>query len=350
MHNQPMQTSDFHYHLPQSLIAQKPCKPRDHARLMVLHRTSTVLSTELSTVLAHTRFDALPELLQPGDVLVFNNSKVIKARLVGKKDTGGKMEVFLLRRVAGLRWEVLVGGKGARSGKRIIFGRAFFCTLQKHDENRWIAEFNLQGKSFHDALETYGHVPLPPYIKTSSRFSDYQTVYAAKEGSVAAPTAGLHFTPRLLRALQKRGIGCEYITLHVGLGTFQSVKTDRIEDHIMHAEFAEISARTAARLNKAKKQGRRIIAVGTTSVRTLEAFTNKRGILQSGARDVNIFIYPGYDFRFVNGVITNFHLPQSSLLMLVSAFAGREKVMRAYEVAKQKNYRFYSFGDAMLIM
>lgn len=345
-----MQTSDFHYPLPPNLIAQKPCKPRDHARLMVLHRTSTVLSTERSTVLEHKRFNALPELLQPGDVLVFNNSKVIKARLRGTKDTGGKMEVFLLRRVAGSQWEVLIGGKGGRVGRRIYFSRQFYCDLKKQEENRWAAQFNVDKKDFDKALKKFGDVPLPPYIRTPSWFADYQTVYAKKAGSVAAPTAGLHFTPRLLRALQKRGIDCEYVTLHVGLGTFQPVKSDRVEDHHIHSEFAEVNKSTAARLNKAKKDGQRIIAVGTTSVRTLEAFADARGKLLSGARDVNIFIYPGYDFRFVNGMITNFHLPKSSLLMLVSAFAGRENILRAYEEAIQKKYRFYSFGDAMLIM
>lgn len=342
-----MQTSDFHYHLPPNLIAQKPCKPRDHARLMVLPsaRLQLVRSQPF-----HCRFDDLPDVLQKGDVLVFNNSKVIKARLVGKKDTGGKMEVFLLRRLSGSRWEVLIGGKGARVGRRIDFGPKLYCVLKNHEDNRWVAEFNLNKKDFDKALQVLGQVPLPPYIKTRARFADYQTVYAKKDGSVAAPTAGLHFTPRLLRALKKRGVQCEYITLHVGLGTFQPVKVARVEDHKIHSEFAEISQSTATRLNKAKKEGRRIIAVGTTSVRTLEAFTNTHGVVQSGARDVNIFIYPGYEFRTVNGMITNFHLPKSSLLMLVSAFMGRENMLRAYEEAKRKKYRFYSFGDAMLIV
>ncbi len=347
-----MQTQDFDYHLPPELIAQTPTKPRDHARLMIATRNNTEL--------IHSRFDRMPELLHKGDVLVFNNSKVIKARLVGKKDTGGKMEVFLLRRLSGSQWEVLIGGKGAAVGRRIYFGRKLYCVLKNHDDNRWVAEFNLNKKDFDKALATYGQVPLPPYIKTRARFADYQTVYAKTEGSVAAPTAGLHFTPRLLRAFKKRGVQCEYVTFHVGLGTFQPVKTALVEDHKIHSEFAEISQSTAARLNKAKKEGRRIIAVGTTSVRTLEAFTHvpdgtwrgrqQNSILQSGAHDVNIFIYPGYEFRCVNGMITNFHLPKSSLLMLVSAFMGREKMLRAYEEAKRKKYRFYSFGDAMVIL
>jgi len=332
-----MRTASFFYNLPPKLIAQHPTKPRDRSRLLILSRGSKKLE--------HLHFDDLPKLLQPNDVLVFNNSKVFKARLIGRKLTGGKLEVFLLRAVKPNTWEVLIGGRGGNMGLKVNFGKKLSGEIIGQQDSIRLMRFNLSGKKLNDAIDKLGAVPLPPYIKSSARLEQYQTVYAKTRGSVAAPTAGLHFTKKLLSALKKKGIKLEYVTLHVGLGTFQPIKTNNIEDHQIHSEWASIDAPTVKRLNQYKKQGRRIIAVGTTTVRTLESFNGHHG-----THDVNLYITPGYKFKLVDAMITNFHLPQSSLLVLVSAFAGHKKIMAAYKTAIEKKYRFYSFGDAMLII
>lgn len=336
-----MQTKDFDYHLPAERIAQRPMSPRDHSRLMVMDRASGNIT--------HKHFFDLPELLQPGDVLVMNNSKVIKARLTATKDTGGKLEVFLLRPLSDARWEVLIGGRGAAPGKTLTLESGVTCRVLEQQNDTWIVEFNKADDEFDRVIAEIGDIPLPPYIKERANDAEYQTVYAKHKGSVAAPTAGLHFTDELLSKLRAKGVQVEFITLHVGLGTFKPVTATRVEDHNIHTELAEVSPATAERLNNAKREGRRVIAVGTTSVRTLEGFANERGELQHGTRDLDIYIYPGYTFRFTDAMITNFHLPKSSLLMLVSAFSSRERILNAYDQAIQHQYRFYSFGDAMLL-
>ena len=372
-----MKTSSFDYHLPKRLIAQSPIRPRDHSRLLVLDRKTGQLE--------HQYFYELLALLRPGDVLVFNNSKVFKARLWGKKQTGGKIEVFLLRQIKSSVWEVLIGGRGGNVGLKVNFGQTLSGEIIKQQDSIRLMRFSLSGKRLQDEIDALGAVPLPPYIKSSARLEQYQTVYAKKRGSAAAPTAGLHFTKRLLRALKKKGVQLEYVTLHVGLGTFQPIKTDKIEDHRLHSELATIDQKTAKRLNRAKREGRRIIAVGTTTVRTLEesALLSLRAnpplrrmkrsqpeaghplggnprikprdrhvasLLAMTGKDTNLYITPGYKFKFVDALLTNFHLPQSSLLVLASAFASHKKIMAAYQTAISKKYRFYSFGDAMLII
>ncbi len=379
-----MRLSDFDYHLPQQLIAQKPISPRDHSRLMVLDKNKKTIS--------HRHFFNLPDYLRKGDVLVLNNTKVFPARLIGKrKDTGGKVEIFLLklkapasasffakasedkkalagrqnslssgaRRAEGEKlktevWEVLIGNRRKKAGQIIQFGKGLECQIVKQiDQSVWEARFNQSGNSFNKLVEAIGQAPLPPYIKSVERQTSlkkqYQTIYAKERGSVAAPTAGFHFTKKLLVKLKSRGVQIEYITLHVGLGTFQAVKENNILNHQMHAEWACLDKQTARRLNKAKQEGRRIIAVGTTSLRTLESFV-KNHKLTAGNCWTNIFIYPGYKFKFIDALITNFHLPASTLLMLVSALAGRHYVLRAYREAIKKKYRFYSFGDAMFVV
>jgi S-adenosylmethionine:tRNA ribosyltransferase-isomerase len=355
----------FNYHLPQELISQQPIKPRDSARLLILDRNSEKL--------AHRHFYDLPEILEPGDVLVFNDSKVIPARLLGTKETGGKAEIFLLKKLRnkegkklrnkeikelgnkGIRklrgdnaantWEVMIGGKVVE-GQKVFLDKTAEAVIKKRIENNiWQVTFNCSDKK----LFSLGQTPLPPYIKEKARLEDYQTIFAKSSGSVAAPTAGLHFTKRLLEKLKKQGIQLEYLTLHVGLGTFAPVKEENILQHQMHSELAMIDAVTARRLNQAKREGRRIIAVGTTSVRTLESFADKRGFIKPGSIDTDIFIYPGYKFKFINQIITNFHLPKSTLLMLVAAFAGNKLIFKAYREAIKKKYSFFSFGDGMLI-
>ena len=341
-----MLTSDFNYNLPQTLIAQKPVSPRDHSRLLVLDKNNGKIK--------HCHFSDLPKLLQPNDVLVFNNSKVFKARLTGTKPTGGKLEIFLLREINASTWEAMIGGRGGDVGLEIKFGKNLSGKIIKQNENLRHIKFNLSGIKLQNAIDKLGTIPLPPYIKQTAKLDRYQTVYAKTRGSVAAPTAGLHFTKKLLSDLKKKNIQLEYVTLHVGLGTFASIKTDKIENHKIHTEWATIDSATAKRLNVAKKQGRRIIAVGTTTVRTLEAFCG-RGMprhaptIERGSKDINLYITPGYKFKFVDAMITNFHLPQSSLLVLVSSFAGYDKTLAAYKTAINKKYRFYSFGDAMFI-
>ncbi|EAX46757.1 S-adenosylmethionine--tRNA-ribosyltransferase-isomerase [Thermosinus carboxydivorans Nor1] len=339
-----MLVTDFDYYLPEELIAQQPCEPRDHSRLLVLDRRTGNIE--------HRRFYNLPDYLQPGDTLVFNNTKVIPARLIGAKaGTGGKIEVFLLNRLTSDEWETLVKpGKRARPGTQVVFGDELSCEiLASTDYGGRIVRFNYSGV-FEDILDRLGETPLPPYIKTRLADKDrYQTVYAKERGSAAAPTAGLHFTPELLDRIKAKGINLAFITLHVGLGTFRPVTVSNITQHTMHREYYSVSPETAALINQTKQAGGRIIAVGTTAVRTLET-VGAGGFVESGSGWTDIFIYPGYRFKIVDALVTNFHLPQSTLLMLVSALAGRENIMNAYHVAVREKYRFFSFGDAMLIL
>jgi S-adenosylmethionine:tRNA ribosyltransferase-isomerase len=334
-----MKTSLFDYYLPRQLIAQSPAKPRDSSRLLVYYRkTKKVI---------HDHFYNVGKYLRAGDVLVLNNSKVFPARLWGRKPTGGKMEVFMLKKVKGKLWEVLIGGKARRVGLEIKFPRGLKCKIiKKLPAGIWQARFNFSGQRFDNIISKIGSAPTPSYIKQRSNLKDYQTVYAQKTGSVAAPTAGFHFTKSLIAKIKKQGIQFEYVTLHVGYGTFQPVKVNEIEKHKMHPEFVEVDKDTIKRLREAKKQGRRIVAVGTTSVRVLESVYNKRGFKGW----INTFIYPGYRFKFVDAMITNFHLPKSTLLILVSALVGRKNILKIYKKAINKKYRFYSFGDAMLIV
>ncbi len=341
----------FAYDLPSELIAQKPVSPRDRSRLFIYERDVDKVS--------HRHFFDLPDILIPGDVLVFNNTKVFPARLLGRKKTsGGKVEVFLLRELDEGIWEVLLGGKRLKESSDLIFSKNLFGRIVKNSGKTWIFEFNLTGKVFWHEIDKIGHVPVPPYIKRESNMKEYQTVFAKEKGSVAAPTAGLHFTKRLLKALEKNGIKIEYITLHVGLGTFASVETREIENHRMHAEWARLDERTAENLNMAKMENRRIIGVGTTSVRTLESFCDDAGKLVPQAKWVDTFIYPGIEFKFIDAMITNFHLPKSTLLMLLAAFLAQNKkpqdgieiFQRLYKQAITEKYRFYSYGDGMLIL
>lgn len=340
-----MLLTDFDYDLPEELIAQTPCEKRDHSRLMVLHKHDESIQN------AH--FFDVKKYLKPGDTLVFNDTRVIPARLIGSRDkTGGKVEVFLLRRTEGNKWEVLVKpGKKARIGSIIKFGTELTCEIQEDtDFGGRIAEFFYDG-IWEEILDRLGQTPLPPYIHEKLEDKErYQTVYARENGSAAAPTAGLHFTKELMDELKDMGINLEFITLHVGLGTFRPVNEENIEDHVMHTEYFHISKETAERINAARKRGSRIIAVGTTSIRTLESAAFDDGTLPAKSGETGIFIYPGYKFKIVDGIITNFHLPKSTLIMLISAFAGREFTLRAYKTAVQERYRFFSFGDAMMIL
>lgn len=339
-----MLLSDFYYNLPEELIAQKPCDPRDHSRMLVLERETGVIS--------HKHFYNLPQYLEPGDTLVFNNTRVIPARLLGiRADTGGKVEVFLLTRLTGNDWETLVKpGKRARPGTVIHFGNELSCEILDHTEfGGRIARFRFEGV-FEEVLDRLGETPLPPYIKEKLEDQErYQTVYAKEKGSAAAPTAGLHFTPELLSLLKDRGINLAFLTLHVGLGTFRPVSVSDITQHVMHREYFSIDGDTAKIINETKECGKKVVAVGTTTVRTLEAAAVD-GRIQSRSGWTDIFIYPGYQFQVVDKICTNFHLPESTLIMLISAFAGREQVMKAYEEAVRERYRFFSFGDAMLII
>ena len=354
-----MRLSQFFYKLPKELIAQQPTSPRDHSRLLILDRDSGRLE--------HGHFFDLPEFLQRGDVLVLNDSKVFSARLIGKKAiSGGKQEVFLLKKIKKNLWQCLVGGKHRLADQEIIFSDKLIGRIKvKQSDGTWLVCFNLDGKNFFKEIEKIGLVPLPPYIKRSkNRKADkirYQTIYANERrvGSVAAPTAGLHFTSRLLKKIKAQGVEVVYLTLHVGLGTFLPVKTEKIKEHKMHSEWYEIKKSTLAKIIKAKKTGRRIIAVGTTSARVLETlFQNSKLKIKDSAGWTDIFIYPGYKFKAVDALVTNFHLPESSLLMLVSAFAGQgiknksaglALVRKAYREALRHKYNFFSYGDATLI-
>ena len=339
-----MKKSDFYYDLPEELIAQTPLQQRDASRLLVLGRDSGSI--------AHKHFYDLPDELRAGDCLVLNDSRVLPARLLGVRSTGGAVEVVLLRDLGDGKWECLTRpGRKTRVGTALSFGQgALTATVTDaiEDGNK-ILQFRYDG-IFLEHLERLGKMPLPPYIKEELQDAErYQTVYSRELGSAAAPTAGLHFTPELLEKIRSRGVTICYLTLHVGLGTFRPVKEDDIQDHIMHAEYCEISEETAAAVNAAKAAGNRVIAVGTTSCRTLESFANPDGTVRAGSGWTDIFIYPGYRFKCVEALVTNFHLPESTLVMLVSALAGRENILHAYEVAVQERYRFFSFGDAMLI-
>ncbi len=339
-----MKKSDFYFELPPELIAQTPLERRDASRLMCLDRVSGEVT--------HRVFTDLAELLRPGDCLVMNDSRVLPARLLGTRETGGAVEVLLLRDLGGGEWECLTRpGRKTRPGTRLSFGdgelRAEVISVAEGG-NR-VVRFSYEG-IFLEVLERLGKMPLPPYIKEELRDSErYQTVYSRELGSAAAPTAGLHFTKELLAKLADRGV-CEcFITLHVGLGTFRPVKEEEIEDHDMHSEFCIIPEETARVINETRAAGGRVVCVGTTSCRTLESFANEDGTVDAQSGWTNIFIYPGYRFKCMDALITNFHLPESTLVMLVSAFAGREHVLSAYAEAVRERYRFFSFGDAMFI-
>ena len=344
-----LQTSDFYYELPSELIAQTPSKERDGCRMMLLGRADERLE--------HKVFSDVIEYINPEDILVVNASKVIPARLLGKTEkTGGDMELLLLRMLDGGEWETLVRpGKRAKVGARFSFSGELFAEVTGIVEggNRTVRfEYDTEKyKNIYEALDAVGNMPLPPYITERLRDkSDYQTVYAKTEGSAAAPTAGLHFTNELIEKIKAKGAGYAEVTLHVGLGTFRPVKVDKIEEHLMHEEYFSISKEAAEEINRRRKMGGRVIAVGTTSCRVLESASDSDGNISAMSAETGIFIYPGYKFKATDALITNFHLPESTLIMLVSAFAGKEFVMRAYEEAVREKYRFFSFGDAMLIV
>lgn len=342
-----MDVSAFDFDLPEQYIAQTPLADRSESRLLLLDR-----ETEL---IHHRRFPDIVELLQPGDTLVLNDSKVIPARLIGiKEDTGAKIELLLLRPLTNGRWEALVKPtKRVKEGARISFGGGkLIAVAEKKTEVAGGRVFHLRYDGMlMEILETLGQMPLPPYIKAQLNDPDrYQTVYARHPGSAAAPTAGLHFTPSLLKQLEQKGVNLATVTLHVGLGTFRPVTADRVEEHAMHAEYYEVSSQAAAVMEKTQANGKRVVAVGTTTCRTLETVVREKGAITATQGWTDIFIYPGYEFQAVDALLTNFHLPKSTLLMLVSAFASREMVLKSYNEAIREGYRFFSFGDAMLIM
>ncbi len=339
-----MKTHDFYYDLPQELIAQTPLEQRDASRLMVLNRQTGEIS--------HRHFHDILDYLNPGDCLVMNDSRVLPARLLGHRPTGGVAEVLLLRDLGNKCWECLVKpGRKLQPGSTVIFGDGELTATVRdvqEDGNR-VVEFHYEG-IFLEILERLGKMPLPPYIKAELADQErYQTVYSREVGSAAAPTAGLHFTKELLEEIRAKGVKTAFVTLHVGLGTFRPVKAEEIAEHHMHSELCMMSAETADILNETRKNGGRIVCVGTTSCRTLESLVGEDGTFCAASRWTDIFIYPGYRFRAMDALITNFHLPESTLVMLVSAFAGREHVLHAYEEAVKERYRFFSFGDAMFI-
>ena len=339
-----MKTHDFWYDLPESLIAQTPLDKRDTSRLLVLDRSTGDID--------HKYFSSIIDYLRPGDCLVMNDSRVLPARLLGHRPTGGAAELLLLRDLGGNRWECLAKpGKKLQPGQSVIFGNGELTAMitEVCDDGNRIVEFNYEG-IFLEVLERLGKMPLPPYIKAELQDQErYQTVYSREIGSAAAPTAGLHFTNELLDAIRAKGVKTAFVTLHVGLGTFRPVKAEEISEHHMHSELCMINDETAHILNETKKNGGRIICVGTTSCRTLESLAGEDGYFTASSKWTDIFIYPGYRFKAMNGLITNFHLPESTLVMLVSAFAGRENVLKAYNIAVEEKYRFFSFGDAMFI-
>ena len=341
-----MELKEFDYYLPKELIAQDPLENRSDSRLMLLDKETGAIE--------HKIFRDITEYLNPGDCLVINDTKVIPARLYGhKEETGALIEILLLKRRENDIWECLVKpGKKARPGAKITFGNGILKgeILDVVDEGNRLIQFHYEG-IFEEILDQLGEMPLPPYITHKLKDKNrYQTVYAKHEGSAAAPTAGLHFTEELLEKVKEKGVNIAHVTLHVGLGTFRPVKVDDVEKHHMHSEFYIVEEDQAKLINDTKKAGGRVISVGTTSCRTLESATGEDGILKAGSGWTEIFIYPGYHFKMIDGLITNFHLPESTLLMLVSALAGKETIMHAYEVAVQEKYRFFSFGDAMLII
>ncbi|MCI7248892.1 MAG: tRNA preQ1(34) S-adenosylmethionine ribosyltransferase-isomerase QueA [Clostridiales bacterium] len=348
-----MKITDFDYNLPEELIAQKPADKRDSSRLLVVHRDSGKIE--------HKHFYDIINYLNPGDLMVLNNSKVLPARLFGEKEgTGAKVEFLLIKRIEGDRWETMVRpGRRLKPGDSVMFCQSPLLRADIVDygaDGTRIVEFEYEG-IFMERLEEVGSMPLPPYIERSSEEDDkdrYQTVYCKDEGSVAAPTAGLHFTEELLAKAQEKGVELAYVTLHVGIGTFRPVKVERVEDHSMHFEEYHISEESARAINRAKAEGRRIISVGTTSTRTVESaayYDEERGCMQvkEGSGSTGIFIYPGYEFKIIDSLITNFHLPKSTLLMLISALYDREKILDVYEEAIRERYRFFSYGDAMFI-
>ena len=341
-----MKTSDFYYDLPEELIAQDPLEDRTASRLLVLDRqTGTV---------EHKIFSDVIDYLNKGDCLVINNTRVIPARLIGEKEgTGGKVEVLLLKRRANDVWETLVKpGKKLKPGAKITFGdgRLRAEVLEVVEEGNRLVKFYYEG-IFEEILDSLGEMPLPPYITHKLEDKEmYQTVYAKFDGSAAAPTAGLHFTKELLNKIEEKGIKISSITLHVGLGTFRPVKVDDVNNHHMHTEWYEVNAEAAEIINETKRNGGRVICVGTTSCRTIESVADDNGYMKAKTGETDIFIYPGYKFKIMDGLITNFHLPESTLVMLVSAFAGKENVLAAYETAVKERYRFFSFGDAMILI
>lgn len=340
-----MNVKDYDYDLPEELIAQDPLEDRSSSRLMVLDRQTGDVE--------HRHFTDILEYLHPGDCLVINNTKVIPARLFGvKEDTQAKIEVLLLKRKENDIWETLVKpGKKAKPGTKLVFGDGLLTAevVDVVEEGNRLIQFHYDG-IFEEILDQLGQMPLPPYITHQLKDKNrYQTVYAKYDGSAAAPTAGLHFTKELLQKVKDMGVDIAEVTLHVGLGTFRPVKVDNVLDHHMHSEFYMVSQEAADKINRAKENGHRVIAIGTTSTRTLEAAADENGHLQETSGWTEIFIYPGYQFKVIDALITNFHLPQSTLVMLVSALAGREHVLHAYETAVKEKYRFFSFGDAMLI-
>ena len=339
-----MKVSDFNYDLPQELIAQVPIKKRDESRLMVLNRKDHTIE--------HKTFKDIIDYLEPGDCLVRNNTKVMPARIYGRKETGAKVEFLLLNNIEGDIWETIVRpGNKLHVGARVIFGDGILKAeiLETMPGGTRKVKFEYDG-IFNEILDKIGLMPLPPYIHEELKDRDrYQTVYAKYDGSAAAPTAGLHFTSELLRKIEEKGVDIANVTLHVGIGTFRPVKEENVEEHDMHTEHFYIKGEDVEKINKAKRNGKRVIAVGTTSCRVLESIADENGMVKETEGDTSIFIYPGYKFKCLDGLITNFHLPQSTLLMLVSALAGKEFILEAYNVAVKEKYRFFSFGDAMFI-
>ena len=340
-----MKTSDFYYDLPEELIAQTPLEKRDTSRLLVLDRESGGI--------AHKHFYDILDYLNPGDCLVMNDSRVLPARLLGHRPTGGAVEVLLLRDLGNKKWECLVKpGRKMQVGNEVIFGNGELTAtvVEVQETGNRVVEFHYEG-IFLEVLERLGKMPLPPYIKAELQDQErYQTVYSREVGSAAAPTAGLHWTKELLDKAREKGVKTAFVTLHVGLGTFRPVKVEDVTNHHMHSELCMISQETAAILNQTKAEGGRIICVGTTSCRTLESLVNEDGSFEPKSKWTEIFIYPGYQFKAMQGLITNFHLPESTLVMLVSAFSSREKILNAYAEAVKERYRFFSFGDAMCIL
>ena len=339
-----MKVSEFNYELPEELIAQTPIEKRDESRLMVLDRSKQTIE--------HKTFKDIIDYLEPGDCLVRNNTKVIPARIYGKKETGAKVEFLLLKNMEGDIWETIVRpGNKLHVGTKVIFGDGLLTAeiLEIMPGGTRKVKFSYEG-IFNEILDKIGLMPLPPYIHEELKDNDrYQTVYAKYNGSAAAPTAGLHFTPELLKKIEKKGVKIANVTLHVGIGTFRPVKEENVENHEMHTEHFYIKQEDVDKINETKKQGKRVIAVGTTSCRVLETIADENGLVKETEADTSIFIYPGYQFKCLDGLITNFHLPQSTLLMLVSALAGKDYIMKAYNEAVKEKYRFFSFGDAMFI-
>ncbi len=338
-------TSDFYYDLPEELIAQTPLKDRDHSRLLVLDKVTGEIE--------HKHFYEVVDYLNEGDCIVINDTKVLPARLFGvRKDTGSVIELLLLKRIDGKKWETLVKpGKKAKVGVELIFKDSLLSgkIIDVHDDGNRTIEFEFDG-IFEEILDQLGEMPLPPYIHEKLEDKNrYQTIYAANPGSAAAPTAGLHFNNEVIKKIEDKGVNIAKLTLHVGLGTFRPVKSEYILDHKMHSEYYELSESEAEKINKAKLDGNKVISVGTTSTRTLETIGDDKGLVRAQSGWTDIFIYPGYNFKVVDSLITNFHLPESTLIMLVSALAGKENIMNAYNEAVENKYRFFSFGDAMII-